>query len=81
MGLEEQFEKGIEKGKFEIARNMKGAGIAVEVIELSTGLSREKIERIQWARSFRPVQFSLTLKGRGRYGPGNLLRRATFLLN
>ena len=54
-GLEEKFEKGIQEGmergvekgklegKTEVARNMLGIGLSVEVIMKATGLSREEI--------------------------------------
>lgn len=45
-GLERGVEEGVERGKVEVARKMKAAGIGVEVIERTTGLSREKITGI-----------------------------------
>ena len=46
-GLEEKFEqgfeKGIEQGKIEVARNLQAAGLPTEVIMQATGLSREQI--------------------------------------
>jgi predicted transposase/invertase (TIGR01784 family) len=53
-GMEEKFEKGfqkgieqgIEQGVEQVARNLKAAGIAIEIIMHSTGLSREAIERL-----------------------------------
>jgi predicted transposase/invertase (TIGR01784 family) len=58
-GLEAKFEKGfaqgieqgVEKGKMEgkmegkieVARNMRGIGLAVEIIMQATGLSREQV--------------------------------------
>ncbi|MEI6209854.1 MAG: Rpn family recombination-promoting nuclease/putative transposase [Desulfuromonadales bacterium] len=48
--LEEQFEKGIEKGmikeKLENARKMKQLGIAPDIIIQVTGLSRDEVERV-----------------------------------
>ncbi len=37
---------GIEKRNKEIARQLKQQGIAIEIIEKSTGLSKEEIERM-----------------------------------
>ena len=49
--MEEQFEKGIDKGKIEgkieVARNMKAAGIAVELIVQTTGLSQDEIVELR----------------------------------
>jgi predicted transposase/invertase (TIGR01784 family) len=42
-GFEQGIERGIEQGKIEVARNLKAAGLAVEVIMQSTGLSREQV--------------------------------------
>jgi predicted transposase/invertase (TIGR01784 family) len=39
-------EKGIKKGKLEIARQMLNDGVRVEVISKYTGLSKEEIERL-----------------------------------
>lgn len=44
--LQEEFEKGIEKGKVEVARNLLAAGVEVTVIIQATGLSREEIGKI-----------------------------------
>jgi len=38
--------KGKEHGKLEVARNLKLAGVAPEIIMQSTGLSRDEIEKI-----------------------------------
>ena len=43
-GLEQGLEQGIEQGKLEVARNLKKAGVAVDVIMQATGLSRDEIE-------------------------------------
>ena len=43
-GLEQGIEQGIEQGKLEVARNLKKAGVAVDVIMQATGLSRDEIE-------------------------------------
>jgi len=42
-GVEKGIEQGIEQGKVEVARNLKAAGVAVEVIMQSTGLNREQV--------------------------------------
>ena len=42
-GIERGIEQGIEKGIEQVARNLKAAGLAVEVIMQATGLSREEI--------------------------------------
>jgi predicted transposase/invertase (TIGR01784 family) len=42
-GLEEKYDKGKADGKTEVARNMLGIGLSVEVIMQATGLSREEI--------------------------------------
>ncbi len=39
-------ERGIEQGKFDTARKMKAAGIAVEVISQYTGLTLEQIAEL-----------------------------------
>ena len=39
-------EKGIEKGKIEIARNMLSLGIDILIIEKSTGLTEEEIKKL-----------------------------------
>ena len=44
--IQEEFEKGVEQGKLEVARNLKLAGIAPEIIVQSTGLRREEIDNI-----------------------------------
>ena len=38
--------EGKMEGKFEVARNLKAAGVAVETIMQATGLSREEVENI-----------------------------------
>jgi predicted transposase/invertase (TIGR01784 family) len=48
-GLEKGMEKGIEKGVEQVARKLKAAGIAVEVIMQSTGLSRDVSEGLEAA--------------------------------
>jgi len=40
-------EKGIEKGKLDVARNLTFAGVSVDVIMQATGLSREALEKIE----------------------------------
>ena len=45
-GFREGMEKGIEKGKVEIARNLKNDGIPLDVIARNTGLSIEEIEKL-----------------------------------
>jgi predicted transposase/invertase (TIGR01784 family) len=53
-GMEEQFGKGkiegkIEgkvEGKIEVARNLKRAGVSVELIIQATGFCKEEIEKI-----------------------------------
>ena len=42
-GIEQGIEMGIEKGIEKVARNMKIAGIAVEVIMQATGLSSDEV--------------------------------------
>lgn len=42
----EGIEEGIEKGKLEIAKNMKREGFPVDQIALLTGLSKEEIEQL-----------------------------------
>ena len=42
-GIEQGVEKGKIEGKIEVARNMRGIGLAVEVIMQATGLSREQV--------------------------------------
>ncbi len=48
--MQEEYEKGIEKGiekrNIEVARNLKLAGVATDVIMQVTGLSREEIENV-----------------------------------
>jgi predicted transposase/invertase (TIGR01784 family) len=41
--MERQFEKGIEQGIEQVARNMKAVGIGDEIIMQATGLSRDEI--------------------------------------
>ncbi len=41
-GIEQGIEQGVEKGIEKVARNMKAAGLSVEVIMQTTGLSREQ---------------------------------------
>ena len=38
-------EKGIEKGKIEIAKNLLKMGISIEQISEATGLTKEEIEK------------------------------------
>lgn len=45
-GLKEGLEKGEKKKQLEIACNLKKAGISIEVIAVSTGLTIEEIETI-----------------------------------
>ena len=53
-GLEEGLEKGREEGreegkkeeKIEIAKNLKQAGVAIDIIQASTGLSSEEIKAL-----------------------------------
>lgn len=45
-GIGQGIEQGIEQGKLEVARNLKKAGVAVEVITQATGLSRGEIEKV-----------------------------------
>ncbi len=40
-GIEIGIEKGIEKGKLEIAKNLFSQGLAIELIEQTTGISRQ----------------------------------------
>ena len=40
-------EKGIEKGKLDVARNLTFAGVSVDMIMQATGLSREALEKIE----------------------------------
>jgi predicted transposase/invertase (TIGR01784 family) len=42
-GIEQGIEQGVEKGIEKVARSMKAAGLSVEVIMQTTGLSREQI--------------------------------------
>ena len=44
LGMEEKFLKGKMEGKVEVARNMLAAGIALEVIMQTTGLSQAEID-------------------------------------
>jgi predicted transposase/invertase (TIGR01784 family) len=43
---EEGIEEGIEKGKFEVAKNLLSSGIAPDIIMKSTGLSMERIQAL-----------------------------------
>ena len=43
---QEGFREGMEKGKAEIARNLKNDGIPLDVIARNTGLSIEEIEKL-----------------------------------
>ena len=43
---QEGFREGLEKGKEEIARNLKNDGIPLDVIARNTGLSVEEIEEL-----------------------------------
>ena len=45
-GIKEGLEKGEKKKQLEIACNLKKAGISIEVIAVSTGLTIEEIETI-----------------------------------
>lgn len=45
-GLEQGIEQGIEQGKLKVARNLKKAGVAIDVIIQATGLSRGEIEKV-----------------------------------
>lgn len=40
-------EKGIEKGKIEVAKNLLKMGLSVEQVSTGTGISKEKIEEIR----------------------------------
>ena len=44
--MQEEYEKGIEKGKIEVAHNLKIAGVTTDIILQATGLSREEIENV-----------------------------------
>jgi len=39
-------EEGIEKGKIEVAKNLKKNGVAIEIIIMSTGLTKEQIDKL-----------------------------------
>ena len=43
---EEALEEGLERAKFEIARNLVAEGIQIEVIKKTTGLSDEELEKL-----------------------------------
>ena len=45
-GIEKGIEQGIEKRNFEVARNLKIAGISIDIIMQSTGLTQEEIDTI-----------------------------------
>ena len=45
-GKKEGLEEGRKVEKIEIARQLKQQGIVIEIIEKSTGLSKEEIERL-----------------------------------
>ena len=45
-GLQEGLQEGLQKGKESTARNMKAEGITPLIIQKSTGLSLEEIERL-----------------------------------
>jgi len=38
--------EGIIEGKIEVARNLKSAGVAADLIIAATGLSKEEVEKI-----------------------------------
>ena len=42
MGIQEGIEKGIEKGKLEVAKKLLINGVDINIIELSTGLRRDR---------------------------------------
>jgi hypothetical protein len=45
-GLGKKLEKGKIEGNIEVARNLKAAGVATDLIMQATGLSREEIETL-----------------------------------
>lgn len=45
-GIEQGIEKGIEKNKIEIAKNLLNNNVDINVISLSTGLSKEEIKKL-----------------------------------
>ena len=45
-GIEQGIEQGVEKEKINIAQNLLKAGVDIDTIVLSTGLSKEDIERL-----------------------------------
>jgi predicted transposase/invertase (TIGR01784 family) len=46
-GVEEGYEKGIQKGKIEVARNLLAKNTAFDLIAEATGLSVEEIKALQ----------------------------------
>lgn len=48
-GIKEGIEQGIEKTKIEIAKNLLSQNVKLEVIEKSTGLSKEEIKKLKSA--------------------------------
>lgn len=48
-GIEQGIEQGIEKTKIEIAKNLLLQNVKLEVIEKSTGLSKEEIKKLKSA--------------------------------
>ena len=45
-GRQEGLVEGFEKGRMEVARNMKKLKVSTDIIVQSTGLSKEEIERL-----------------------------------
>ena len=45
-GIEKWIEKGIEKGKIEVARNLLSLGLDIDKIVKATGLSEEDIKKL-----------------------------------
>jgi predicted transposase/invertase (TIGR01784 family) len=43
---DEILEKGIKKGKFEVAKKLKDEGLDIMIISKATGLSVEEIEKL-----------------------------------
>lgn len=40
-------ERGIEKGKIEVAKNLLKMGLTIEQVSIGTGISKEKVEEIR----------------------------------
>ena len=45
-GLERGREEGLEEGRVEIAKNLKAAGISLDIVSQATGLSLEEIAEL-----------------------------------